>query len=763
MKTQFREVLFATTCLVAANVASIGTSLAAAAPAVPVNPNGIGGVVTSSHGPEAGVWVIAETLELSSRTIKIVVTDDQGRFMLPDLPKAKYDIWVRGYGLVDSERVQGAPGKNMNLKAVLAADPKAAAEIFPANYWFSLVKVPAESEFPGTGAKGNGIAPRMQTQESWMTVMKDQCIMCHQVGNQYTRKIDNNTPEGWSERTSKVRPVGDQALSDGGNGYTQRMINAMTSFGRTRGLNMYADWTQRIAKGEVPSEAPPRPQGLERNIVLTSIDWGNGRFMHDLVVSDRHEPTVNANGLIYAINSTWGYIETLNPVTMEHKEVGYKVHKGTTQVDVLPEETQPTQFPHNPMVDAKGRLWITDLDHRPTPNPPIMDKPKYCNDGTLNKFAKYYPQSGRLSNTAVVYDAKANKMEGVPMCNGMHHLQFNVDRQTLYFSGGDSRVASWVDTKVWDETKDPQKSVGWCPLMLDTNSTTPSKVSAKNEVPITPDRTQWNDPIGPAGQSGEEGGGDEVKDKPAPKPFDAKKDTPVVGFLYGIDADISDGSMWFAKSSPTIPSGAIRFERGTNPPETCRAEYFATPKLADGKTSAAFGGRGVSVDSKGTAFVAYSSGQLGRIMRSKCKVLSGPSVAEGQHCPEGWTFFDAPGPKMPGVKVGTADYHYLLWVDLHDTFGLGKDTPIIAGSNSDSLLAFDQKTEKYNILRVPYPLGFHTRGLDGRIDDPKAGWKGKGLYATYSSQPVWHQEGGDDGASGPQMVKFQIRPDPLAF
>jgi hypothetical protein len=411
MKAQFREVLFATSCLMAANAVSVGNSLAAAAVAVPVNPNGIGGTVISSHGPEAGVWVIAETLELSSRTIKIVVTDDQGRFMLPELPKAKYDIWVRGYGLVDSERVQAVPGKNVNLKAVLASDPKAAAEIFPANYWFSLLKVPAESEFPGTGPKGNGIAPRMQTQESWMTAMKDQCVMCHQVGNQYTRKLENNTPEGWSERTSKVRPVGDRALSDGGNGYSQRMINAMTSFGRTRSLNMYADWSQRIAKGEVPSEAPPRPQGVERNIVLTSIDWGNGRFMHDLVVSDRHDPTVNANGLIYAINSTWGYIETLDPVTMKQTEVGYKVHKGTTQVDVLPPEQQPAQFPHNPMVDSKGRLWVTDLDHRPTPNPPIIDKPKYCNDGSLNKFAKYYPQTGRLSNTAVVYDAKANKME----------------------------------------------------------------------------------------------------------------------------------------------------------------------------------------------------------------------------------------------------------------------------------------------------------------------------------------------------------------
>jgi len=95
--------------------------------------------------------------------------------------------------------------------------------------------------------------------------------------------------------------------------------------------------------------------------------------------------------------------------------------------------------------------------------------------------------------------------------------------------------------------------------------------------------------------------------------------------------------------------------------------------------------------------------------------------------------------------------------------GLGKDIPVITGSNSDSLQAFDPKTEKWTVLRVPYPMDFHTRGMDGRIDDPKGGWKGKGVYATYAMQPVWHQEGGEDGTSGPTTVKFQIRPTPLDY
>jgi hypothetical protein len=99
--------------------------------------NDIGGVVTSSKGPEAGVWVIAETTDLPTKLAKIVVTDDQGRYVVPDLPKANYNVWVRGYGLVDSKKVQAAPGKMVNLTATIAPNVKAAAEYYPANYWYS--------------------------------------------------------------------------------------------------------------------------------------------------------------------------------------------------------------------------------------------------------------------------------------------------------------------------------------------------------------------------------------------------------------------------------------------------------------------------------------------------------------------------------------------------------------------------------------------------------------------------------------------------
>ncbi|MFZ0017941.1 MAG: carboxypeptidase-like regulatory domain-containing protein, partial [Acetobacteraceae bacterium] len=114
-----------------------------------VGASAIGGVVTSAKGPEAGVWVIAETNDLPTKYAKIVVTDDAGRYLLPDLPPATYEIWVRGYGLADSKRIRAKPGERLNLAASIAADAHQAAQIYPAIYWYSMLKIPDESLFSG--------------------------------------------------------------------------------------------------------------------------------------------------------------------------------------------------------------------------------------------------------------------------------------------------------------------------------------------------------------------------------------------------------------------------------------------------------------------------------------------------------------------------------------------------------------------------------------------------------------------------------------
>src|SRR5260370_4420654 len=159
-------------------------------PQVQIDGKAIGGVVTSRFGPEAGVWVVAETRDLGTRFAKMVATDERGRYVIPDLPKANYQVWVRGYGRVDSPKVASEPGKILNLTAEVAPSLAAAAQYYPAIYWASMIKIPDKSRFPGTGDKGNGIPERFKTQDQWLnTVKTNGCGNCHQLGNLATRTI----------------------------------------------------------------------------------------------------------------------------------------------------------------------------------------------------------------------------------------------------------------------------------------------------------------------------------------------------------------------------------------------------------------------------------------------------------------------------------------------------------------------------------------------------------------------------------------------
>src|SRR5437870_1037967 len=159
--------------------------------AVSIDADDIGGVVTGPSGPEAGVWVIAETMDLPTKFARIVVTDDLGRYVVPDLPKAKYKVWVRGYGLVDSPKVDAEPGKLVPLRAVPAPNATAAAQSYPAIYWYSMMKIPDEGQF---GGKSN--IPANITQADWLTVVKNRsCVGCHQLGQQSTRTIPKSLGE----------------------------------------------------------------------------------------------------------------------------------------------------------------------------------------------------------------------------------------------------------------------------------------------------------------------------------------------------------------------------------------------------------------------------------------------------------------------------------------------------------------------------------------------------------------------------------------
>src|SRR5215468_7881254 len=207
------------------------------ASAVVIDGDDIGGVVRGANGPEAGVWVIAETRDLPTRFTRSVVTDDQGRYVLPDLPKAKYKIWVRGYGLVDSPKVDAEPGQQLNLRATPAPNEKAAAEYYPAAYWYAMMKVPAADQFGGK----SDIPPAIK-QIDWLNLMKNNgCVGCHQLGQKSTRTF----PPGLGEFSSHAEAWVKRTQS-GQSGALMVTILAGQLSGAP--IKYFADWTERVEK-----------------------------------------------------------------------------------------------------------------------------------------------------------------------------------------------------------------------------------------------------------------------------------------------------------------------------------------------------------------------------------------------------------------------------------------------------------------------------------------------------------------------------------
>ena len=698
--------------------------------AVRIDNDDIGGVVTSANGPEAGVWVIAETTDLPTKFAKIVVTDDQGRYVMPDLPKASYSLWVRGYGLVDSPKVKAAPGKILNLKAVVARNETAAAEYYPAIYWYSMLKIPDKSEFPGTGEKGNGMPANLQSQGQWLSGIKTLgCISCHQLGNKSTRTIPkelghfNSSLEAWQRRV-----LSGQA--------SEVMLRNLKDLEIQRALELFADWTDRIAAGELPKAKPSRPQGLERNVVITLWDWATPKaYLHDEIASDKRNPTVNANGLIYGSpEDSTDFMPILDPVRHRATEVKVPVRDSNTP-DTMFISTggaimyAPSPFwgteriwnsqtsVHNPMFDEKERVWLT-ARIRPPANP------AFCKKGSDHPSAKLFPVE-RAGRHLAIYEPKTKKFTLIDTCFSTHHLVFAEDaNNTLWLSSGGagSGILGWLNTKMFDETGDEQKSQGWTAFILDTNG------NGKRDEYVEPDQ-----------------------------PVDPTKDKRIVSGYYGIGVNPVDGSIW--GSVLRFPGAVIRVNPGDNPPATTLTEIYEVPWNEPKAAVNGYGPRGMDIDRNGVVWVPLASGHLASFDRRKCQgPLNGPT-ATGKHCPEGWTLYPFPGPQFQSVTdSGSAQASYYTWVDQHDIFGLGRNVPFATGNLADSLEVLVDG--KFVTLRIPYPMGFHAKGMDGRIDDPKAGWKGRGVWSAYAGRATNHIEGGK--GTKPKVVKFQLRPDPLA-
>ena len=491
------------------------------------------------NGPEAGVWVIAETRDLPVRYIKSVVTDDQGRYVIPDLPKANYDVWVRGYGLVDSPKVKSEPGKQLNLTAVPAPNEAEAAKYYPAIYWFAMMKIP-EAEV----VRQQGRAAERQDHR-----------LSQRHEEQRLRRLPSARP---ARRPARFPKFHMDAAKTHEEAWVRRIQSGQAgenmvtiAAGQLGGMpfKYLGDWTERVAKGELPFAKPTRPQGVERNIVVTLRDWHNDKqYLHDLISTDRRYPTVNAYGPVYGqCEHACNDMPILDPV----KNVATNFVLPTTadmplalgpgnagSVKIL----RPSAYwgeeniwdskanNHNSMIDRKGRVWLAATGHKP-------DNPDFCKKGSSHPSAVEFPLNS-TNRRVTMYDPKTGKYTAYQTCFGSHHLQFGYDaNETLWMStGGGGGNVGWINTKMLDETGDIEKSQGWTALVLDTNG--------------NGQRDEYTEPG---------------------KPQEPDKDMRIGATFYAVMPSPTDGSVWGTLRGN--PGAIVRIDPTKNPHKSLAEQY----------------------------------------------------------------------------------------------------------------------------------------------------------------------------------------------
>ena len=676
-----------------------------APPAIAIDSDDIAGVVTSGAGPEAGVWVIAQTNELETRFIRSVVTDGEGRYLVPDLPSANYEIWVRGYGLVDSEKVSARPGLILDLAATVATDAATAARVYPAAYWFSMMSLPTAEEIAGLDGG-------MNMYLMWIKNMG--CVGCHQMGNESTRTMPEafadieSSEQAWARRIASGQAGSNMARIAGG------LLKGLP-------IKYFADWSDRIAAGEIPAQVPDRPAGIERNVVTTIRDWSSPQFyMHDLSGTDRRDPTVNGYGPLYgAPELSTDEMPILDPVRNTATVYNVPVRDDDTPSTNAAPVTAPSPYwgderiwdsranIHNPMLDQDGRVWLTARIR-------ASGNPDFCKKGSQHPSAQLFPKDSAGRHLAVL-DPATDVYSFIDTCFSTHHLQFAYDENNTLWTSGGGDVVGWLDTNEFLKTGDAAASQGWAPLILDTNG------NGQQDL--------WTEP-------------GEAQDK--------ELDMRIPNGFYAVMPEPQGEGIW-GSNAFRYPGSITRLVPGSNPPQTALAEVYYPPLPG-------FGVRGADIDKHGVVWTSLGSGHLGEFDRRKCESpLNGPA-ALGNHCPEGWTLHDLPGPGFVDLPQFSVESSYYTWVDQHNSLGLGEDVPIATGNQFDGVHALVDG--EFLTLRIPYPLGFYTKGFEGRIDDPNAGWKGRGIWVPEGGRTPWLKEGGK--GQKPIVVHIQVRPDPLA-
>ena len=471
---------------------------------------------------------------------------------------------------------------------------------------------------------------------------------------------------------------------------------------------MFADWTDRIAA----ARCRRRRRGRRASSATSSSRCGTGPIRRPTCTTWSRPiaaiPTVNANGPIYgALELSADYLPVLDP-GHAHREPGAAHGPRSEHAADVAEDAARRR--RTGATRRSGRARTTSTTRCSTRRAACgsrrrcaaADNPDLLQGGIDASVGEAVPARARAAAPRGMYDPKTKKLTHISTCFGTHHLMFAEDaNHTLWTSGG-GQVVGWLNTKMFDETGDEEKSQGWTALIIDTNG------NGKRDAYVEPNQ-----------------------------PVDPTKDKRFGAAFYAV-APAPDGSVWGTVLG--FPGAIVRLDAGIESRRRRRSRRSTSrrstirPKRRSSSRRAA-----CDVDRNGVVWAALASGHLASFDRRKCKgPLNGPK-ATGQHCPEGWTLYPSRCRSSRASPTRAAPRRATTRGSISSTrSGSARTRRSTPATRPKALLAL--KDGKWVVLRVPYPMGFYTKWMDGRIDDPNAGWKGRGIWATISTRAPFHME-----------------------
>ena len=683
----------------------------------------------STDGPEAGVWVIAETDELEDG-----VPQDRrhrrrtGSTCCRSCRTRPSRSGSAATGWSTPEPVAARPDQELDLTAVVAASPQEAAQVYPLHLLAVAHQPARRARVPGHRSRGQRHQPA-DGQPGRVDQQPEGLQRCHQVGNKRTREIPDlddfdSARSAWADRVQR--------------GQRGSLMNSfVTRFGPDAGLDMLVDWTDRIAAGE----APPRPApaaGHRAQRRADDVELGRHvAFVHDEIATDKRNPRVN-RPTARSTASDIGNDFLLVTDTLAHSSKMIKIPLRENDPPV-PSMFQTEGFkpwrdfgaeavwndpanPHNPMIDAgRGAVWLTTRVRHP-------EQPRL---GAVRGRTTPTPSTSRSIAPAVTpattIRRRTTSSSSAP-ATARNHLQFAEDaNDTLYFSGRrpGHRLARHEGLR-----RDRRRAAR--PGLVPDRHRHQRRRGDHEAVERAGPRAGSREEAAVRPGTGHARACRRLRHHRQPP---GRRGLDRLGRLPG-------------------PYAAPRARRKTRPRPAsvsctrCRSRRATGPAASTSTATACSGPR----------WPAAATSP--RFDRGECTVFGGPEARDGRQCDAGWSFYKAPGPNFRDTDIGT-DFHYYNWVDQFNTLGLGENIPIANGSSSDSLLALDPETGEWTILRVPYPQGFPqpwARRPHRRSRTPA----GRAAASTPPTAPTRRGTWKGGPVEPGNLVKFQIRPDPLA-